>query len=233
MKRILYITVISLVILASCKDESSESKSATDSVIEDSLVADDIDTVLSNETISFLNTAPLSSIAKSKAPNFSWSRFRMTNSWTADSLYTSPFEPSPDYYDRYKPLLKYSPDSTMFIDLDSYNLSIEKDKNGKLFGSEAGPDTEVSLVNVNDRKKTRLVFLGPGSSIEDGSWIDRENLVLMGFQETGDSGTRLPVIWRYHVPTSTFYIYEMPDPKVAKQLMGQWRRERLKGLTIR
>jgi hypothetical protein len=225
--------------LTSCKDQPD--KPADDSTVAagDSISNENIDTVLSDETISFFNRSGFSDFARSKAPGFDWNKFRMTNTWKEDSLLVTPFKPAPDFYQLYKPLLRYSPDSTMFIDLDSYNLEIQKDASGGLVAIESGPDTEVSLVNVKNQKKTRLVFLGPGSSIEDGSWIDGENLVLMGFQESAtnsngaSAGNRVPVLWRYHLPTTTFYVYEMPDPAVARQLMGQWRKERLKGLTIK
>ena len=225
--------IVAALFVTSCKDNSNEVTEGTDTSVDDSVVVENVDTVLSNETISFLNQSGLSAVARSTAPAFNWNRFRMTSSWKEDSLYIIPFKPAANFYDNYKPYLKYSPDSSMFIDLDSYNLSIQKDKSGKLVANEIGPDTEVSLVNVKDRKKSRLVFLGPGGSIEDGSWVDRDNLILMGFQESGDTGMKVPVVWRYNLPTTTFYIYELPDPSIAKQLMGQWRKERLKGLIFR
>ncbi|MET0244626.1 MAG: hypothetical protein ABW174_14205 [Flavitalea sp.] len=199
----------------------------------DSAEVEKIDTVLTGETISFFNGNGFSEFAKSKAPGFDWSKFRMTDTWQDDSLLVTEFRPAPNYYNSYKTFLKYSPDSTMLLDLDSYNLSINRDNAGNLVGIENGPDTEISLVNIKSKKKTRLLFLGPGNSVEDGSWIDNENLVLMGFQESGNGTGRVPVLWRYHLPTTTFYIYEMPDKTVATQLMGQWRRERLKGVKLK
>ncbi|HTE25639.1 hypothetical protein [Flavitalea sp.] len=229
------IAFLAVCIFASCEDKPEPDRvaPASQTAAEDSVANENIDTVLSDETIALFNQSGFSTFAKSKSPAFDWSKFRMMNSWKEDSLYITPFEPASNFYEIYKPYLKYSPDGSMFIDLDSYNLALEKDENGRQVAIESGPDTEVSLVNVKDKKKTRLVFLGPGSSIEDGSWIDNDNLILLGFQESGDAGNKLPVIWRYHLPTTTFYIYEMPDPAVAKQLMGQWRKERLKGLTIK
>jgi hypothetical protein len=232
MKNLSGLIFIAALFIASCEDKPDETD-PSQTAVEDSIANGNIDTVLSNETIALFNQSGFSTFAKSKAPDFDWSKFRMMNSWKEDSLYITPFEPTADFYEIYKPYLKYSPDNTMFIDLDSYNLTVEKDKNGQKIAIESGPDTEVSLVDVKSNKKTRLVFLGPGSSIEDGSWIDNDNLILLGFQESGNASNKVPVIYRYHLPTTTFYIYEMPDPSVAKQLMGQWRKERLKGLTIK
>ncbi len=233
LERLLLITII---IASSCQSGDDKKAGVEETTLHtDSSEVEKIDTVLSGETISFFNESGFSEFAKTKSPGFDWSKFRMTNTWKDTPMVVN-FNPPPLYYDLYKPLLKYSPDSTMFIDLDSYNIKIERNK-GKLTGIEVGPDTEVSLIDTKDKKKTRLVFLGPGSSVEDGSWIDNENLVLMGFQETGDQsaneGNPLPVIWRYHLPTTTFYMYEMPDTQIAKQLMGEWRKQRLKGIQLR
>jgi hypothetical protein len=232
-KNFAIVAIIASVLFASCKNEDEKAAGDTSAGTRAADPATEtVDTVLSDETISFFDQSGFSDFARTKAPAFDWSKFRMTNSWKEDSLFITPFTPAPNYYSAYKDLLRYSPDSTMFIDLDSYNLSVEKDRDGKLIGIETGPDTEVSLINRKDQKKTRLVFLGPGNSIEEGSWIDNENLVLMGFYESNDTGGRLPAIWRYHIPTTTFSIYEMPDSAVASKLMGQWRRERLKGLKL-
>jgi hypothetical protein len=236
----------SLMIFAmSCKDNPDKEADDTEIADADSLDIEKVDTVLSNETISFFNQSGFSEFAKSKSPQFDWSKFRMTDSWQDDSLTVVDFKPAANYFDTYKTLLKYSPDSTRFLDLDSYNIAIDKDKNGRLSGNESGPDTEISMVNVRSNKKTRLLFSGPGSSVEDGSWIDNDNVVLMGFQETApasnaapaqasgsNTGGKVPVIWRYNLTTSTYYIYELPDPKVASQLMGEWKKQRLKGIKL-
>src|SRR5262249_42765844 len=136
----------------------------------------------------------------------------------------------------YGRFLKYSPDSNLFIDMDSYNVDIKKDKKGKWVGTEVGPDTEVSLVDPKTGKKTRLMFMGPGNSVEDGLWLDNNNLVLMGVQDadstqqgsTGKTTGKTAAVWRYNVPTKTFYLYELHNDTTAKQIMGYWRKERLK-----
>jgi hypothetical protein len=214
------------------KKAADTTASNSDTTDADSSDVETIDTVLTSETISFFNQSGFSTFAKDKSPGFDWSKFRMTNTWHEDSLLITDFSPQRDFYTAYKSLLKYSPDSTKFLDLDSYNLSVQTNKGGKLTGAEIGPDTEISMVDVKTGKKTRLIFLGPGNSIEDGSWIDNENLVIMGFQQQGNSDSTTPTVWRYHLPTQTFYTYEMPDPEVARKLMGEWRKQRLKNVSI-
>jgi hypothetical protein len=244
MMKLLTVAGLSLIMFTlSCQDTPDKEAEEADLTEADSVGMERVDTVLSNETISFFNQSGLSDFAKSKSPQFDWSKFRMTDSWQEDSLLITDFRPAPKYFDNYKTLLKYSPDSSRFLDLDSYNIALDKDKNGKLSGNESGPDTEISMVNVKDQKRIRLLFTGPGSSVEDGSWIDNDNVVLMGFQETTAGSTpainsgstttnKVPVIWRYNLPTSTYYIYELPDPKVAAQLMGEWKKQRLRSINL-
>ena len=94
-----------------------------------------------------------------------------------------------------------------------------------------GPDTEVSMVHPKTGQKTRLLFLGPGSSVEDGLWLNNNNLVLMGIQDYGDSLGRTTAVWKFNIPSQTFERYEMHDSARAKQLMGYWRNEKLKELS--
>ena len=151
----------------------------------------------------------------------------MVTSSHEEALFVIPFQPDKSYYDLYGILLKYSPDSTMFIDLDSYNIEIHKDKNGNHSAIEKGPDTEVSLVNLQEKQKTRLVFLGPGNSVEEGGWIDNSNALLIGYRNADSIKIKTAVIWRYHIPTKTFHVYESPETKVGA-LLADWRRDRLK-----
>jgi hypothetical protein len=209
-----------------CNNEpeaDAESRQADDT---DSLEVERVDTLLSGETISFFNQSGFSDFAKSKAPGFDWSKFRIASSWQDDSLLVSDFT-APDNYEVYKRLFRYSPDSSMYLDLDSYNVLIQKDKRGNYVADDSCPDTEVSLVNTRTNKKTRLIYTGPGNTVEDGAWIDSDNLVIMGFQEADSTEDRIPVLWRFNISSNTFYQYEMPDAQVAKQLMGEWRKERL------
>lgn len=231
MKHLVYTCIVVALIVISCKDNVKKEPQAGTVPQEDSLM-ETLDTLLSAETVQSFNTSGFSDYAKKQATGFDWNKFRMTGSWKEDSMLVSPFTPDKDFYTSYGPFLKYSPDSSLFIDLDSYNIDITKDSKGRFIGTEMGPDCEVSLVDVEDSKKTRLVFLGPGGSIEDATWLDNNTLVLMGVQEN-EKGDKTATLWRYHVPTQTYYLYEIPDTAVAGPLMGYWRKERLKKVIIR
>ncbi|MEP7257154.1 MAG: hypothetical protein ABI687_02175 [Flavitalea sp.] len=191
-----------------------------------------VDTTLTNETISFFNRSGYSTFAKARLKDFDWSRFHMVDTWKDDSVTSSRFQPDKTYFDNYGQFLKYSPDSSFALDLDSYNTSITRTKDGKLIGREEGPDTEINLIDLKNKEKKRLVFLGPSGTIEEGGWIDEDNLVLIGFQDAPDETSQVPLIWKYHLPTHTFYLYQSTDTVGVQQKMNSWRKERLKGVII-
>lgn len=230
MKYLIYTCLATLLIAVSCKENAKKEPQAPEAPQEDSVI-ETLDTLLSAETVQSFSTTGFSDYAKKKASGFDWNKFRMTSSWQDDSLLVSPFQPEKDFYTNYGPFLKYSPDSSRFIDLDSYNIDIKKDATGHFIGNGIGPDYEVSLVDVEGRTKTRLVFMGPGGSIEDAVWLDNHTLMLMGVQEN-EKGEKTATLWRYHLPTKTFFLYEIPDTTIAGPLMGYWKTERLKNVVI-
>jgi hypothetical protein len=224
-----YTCIASLVMLCACKSRDEKEAEMTDAD-DSTLVAEMPDSGFTAETIDTFNTTGFSTYAKQRVPQFDWSKFQLSMVWKEDTLMKAAYKPDQKFYATYGSLLKWSPDSSSFIDLDSYNIDITKDKNGKLKGQELGPDSEVSLVNPKTGQKTRLLFLGPGSSVEDALWMDNNNLVLMGVQDYGDSLGKTAAVWRFNIPTQTYTLYEQHDSAVARQLMGYWRRERLKGI---
>lgn len=224
MKCLLQILVLAL-LLGSCKDDASADRQA-EVPGEDS--TERLDTIFSEADLNHLRQLKFSNYAQSNTSAVNWSSFKMVTSSHNDSLIVTKFQPSKAFYDMYGRFIKFSPDSTMFIDLDSYNIEFQKNKTGQQIPLEKGPDTEVSLVDTESGERTRLVFLGPGNGVEDGGWTDNNNVLLVGYHEKDTSKIRTPVIWRYHVPTKTFHVYESSDTSISRTLIN-WRRERLRG----
>lgn len=224
-----YLCLAGLVTISACKSKDEKATDVTDAD-STAVMEEEPDSGLTAETIDSFKTTGFSTYAKQKAPEFDWSKFKLSMTWKEDTMVQSIYKPDKKFYALYGPLLKWSPDSSVFIDLDSYNIDIKKDKNGKFRGTELGPDSEVSLVNPKKGQRTRLLFLGPGSSVEDALWMDNNNLVLMGVQDYGDSLGKTAAVWRFNVPTQTYTLYELHNTAMAEQLMGYWRKERLKDI---
>jgi hypothetical protein len=228
-KRLFYLIAVIAVFAVACRsnEDKKADPPATTAEVPDSTVEELQTDGLSRENIDTFSTMAFSSYAKKQKPDFDWSRFKLEHNWIDSSMYITNWTPGKDFYDRYGRFLKYSPDSSQFIDLDSYNIEIVKDKKGNLVGTEVGPDVEVSLVNPKTGKKTRVLFFGPGNSVEDALWLDKDNVAIMGTEEREKIG-KVAAIWKFNIPTNSFYQYELQDSAIARRLVGYWRRERLK-----
>lgn len=185
------------------------------------------------EAIGSMNNTGFSKYAGTAVSELDWSRFKVTKFWKEEFLVKSSFVPDKKYYEAYGQFLKYSPDSSKFIDLDSYNIDIHKNQKGQLVGTDGGPDTEISLVDVNKKQKMRLVFMGPGNSVEDATWLDNNTLVLIGFQENAAATATNAVVWKFDLMSKMVYLYELDDKELVSKLKDYSRKERLKNVIIR
>src|SRR5688572_25145223 len=123
MKPFIVILLFFMVMAVSCKDRTDKQQAdANEVATEDSIDTERVDTVLSGETLQFFDRSEFSKYARSRIPQFDWSKFRLVNVWKENSMLIQPFRADKNYYKVYGEFLKYSPDSTKFIDLDSYNL---------------------------------------------------------------------------------------------------------------
>ncbi|HUR10626.1 MAG TPA: hypothetical protein VM012_04620, partial [Flavitalea sp.] len=152
--------------------------------------------------------SPVHGKIRKTTPDFAWTKFHMVNTWKEDTVMSQPFQPDPAYIKMQGSLVKYSPDSAYLLDLDNYAVEVKSKRNNAV--KVRGPDTEVALIDIGGKTKTRLLFLGPGGSVEDGGWVDNDTIVLLGMEERSNDGKKVPVIWKYHVPTKSFYLYEYP-----------------------
>ena len=80
-----------------------------------------------------------------------------------------------DFDEVYKPFLVYSPDSTKYVDFDSYQWNIDSDG---FAGFEA--DQKVVLVDLQKKTAEQIAFFGPSFWIEDGFWKNNKEVVLLG-----------------------------------------------------
>jgi hypothetical protein len=230
MKYLVYPTLFSVILFSCNSQDQQNTAEAEETTIDSSQMR--TGTELPENTISMLSNEEIYR-TDGEDEEINWNNFKLTKFWREDSPLVRTFEPTRGYYETYGPFLVYSPDSTHFIDLDSYNVQIRKTSNGKLAGNAQGPDTEVSLVDRNNKKRIRLLFFGPGGSIEDAKWIDNETLLLIGTVEGIKDGELNAGIFRYHIPTKSFQVYETADKKIITHLKGYSSRERLKQVNMR
>ncbi len=227
MKAILLFWILTAFLFAACDSNDKESNSEERSNAARDSIAESNTAVSEDKVMVYMNQSGFSEYIKTRSPQLEWNAFAVTKYWKEENPLRQAFTPDSGYYDLYGPLLKYSPDSTRFIDLDSYNLDLHKDRSGRLIANPQGPDTEVSLIDLNKNQQTRLVFLGPGSSVEDAGWIDNNNLVLIGYQEDDSLTKANAVIWHFNLADQVTHLYEVSDENWVTSIKG-YSRQRLK-----
>ena len=111
---------------------------------------------------------------------------------------------------QYRSYFLWNADSSYALDLVSYNF-LPVTKKGRTTMEEQGPDFETAIIDVNNRKRTRLLFFGSsGGSVLDARWLDNSNLVIAGAVDWESSDSLRPAAWKYNVLEKTWqpFYYE-------------------------
>ena len=108
----------------------------------------------------------------------------------------------PEFDTVYEPFLVYNPSKTLYIDLDSYHWSLDKDGNA-LFEA----DQEINLINLNNQTVERIGFYGPSYRVEDAFWLTDSVFVLLEKSDGDEAGFRL---FNLQENTVTDYVNTQP-----------------------
>ena len=150
-------------------------------------------------------------------PDFSWENF---NKKETDSLQILPGSVlpvwHPDFKSYYRPLLIYSPDSSHYIDIDSY-LWFVIDENASDPEIGYSPDQEINLINFNDSTVNRIAFRGPNQRVEEALWLDKQTISLLENNENG-----IPMISIIKIEQQMVNYYEYPDSVTTTS--GYWQK---------
>jgi hypothetical protein len=142
-----------------------------------------------------------------KNNSINWNKFKLTEFWGVDSLEKRAFVPAADFYKNYASVLRWSPDSSFVLDIGSYGSVLVKDKAGKMSVAGGEPDTEVSMINTNEKTKSRLLFLGASSEIFDSKWIDSSQVAIMGTVDEKGNNMVDTLMWLVDVKQNFFRKY--------------------------
>lgn len=126
----------------------------------------------------------------------------------------------------YYPYFIYNEDSSYAIDLYSYNILLVK-RNGKTVAEEAGPDTEVGLVDLKNKTRQRIYFGGSSSVVLAARWSDRREFFVLTGENIGNNKFH-PSILSYNTETRTISHFEYPDTLNIKPM--EYRQGKLKEL---
>lgn len=125
---------------------------------------------------------------------FRLDNFRYADNWVEDSLIiTQASNLNAQFYKDYKHLLIFSPDSSRVLDMGTYGTQLTRHDNGQVSTVQGEPDSEIAVLDRATRKRRRIFFFGPGTSIEQGFWMNDSTIVLAG--KTEEQNTLKPMIW--------------------------------------
>ena len=145
-------------------------------------------------------------------------------------LMTSSFGMSKDFNEQYGKWLIPSPNKQRVLDLYSYNLVIERDKLGKWNCKGLNSDSEVSVIDPSTKTKTRLLFMGPGTTIENGFWLDDNNVVIVGIGINNQYNAPNPILWQINLITQEIDQFDYLDNLKIPTLDSYLKEQRFKGL---
>lgn len=109
-----------------------------------------------------------------------------------------------DYLKQFESFFMYSPDSSHYIDMDSYNLILEKDSVGTVICKGKALDAEVKLVSLVDSMGTRLLFYGSAGYYETAFWLNDSVIEVFGWENYLEEGALVPVIHHIDVKNALF-----------------------------
>lgn len=195
-----------IVIYTSCNSKNDKEANEASVVMDSSQTAASI--ASEDSTIIFDNTGDLRNLIFTNVKN-NWSRFKLKDYWNGDSLEQKPYEADRNFYNDYDSLLKWSADSSYILDIGTYGMMAVKDKQGKSRLESGEADTEIALLDPKKKLRTRLMFFGPGTSIEAAQWVDSNQVAILGtFDEDADN-KQDTTLWIINAKDKFFKRYEL------------------------
>lgn len=107
----------------------------------------------------------------------------------------------PGFDSTYEPFLIYNPSKTMYLDIDSYNWFLDKEG-----VAQFDADSEINLVNLNDKTVSRIAFYGPSSWVDDAFWMSDSVFVLLE-----NNYENLPSLQVYNLKKKMISTYNYSD----------------------
>lgn len=109
---------------------------------------------------------------------------------------------SQDFNPVYKDFFAFNADSTQYVDIHSYKWNF--DDNGELI---IGPDQEIVLVDIPNKKSERILFYGPSFWVED-AYFKNDSIVVLLENSTDKTPAYQEINLNQNL--SQYYIYKEP-----------------------
>ena len=142
---------------------------------------------------------------------FSLAKFKSADTvYFEGSNYLS-FNKLKDFYPIYRTIIQYSPDSSQFTDIYSYELNLQRDYDRTI--ATTNVEQGISLCNLRTKQWTRILTLGPDDGVEDVYWISNQEFIMAGYS-FDKAKKRRPVIYIASLIENSFTEY-IDDSQVS------------------
>lgn len=161
--------------------------------------------------------------------SFNLSKFKIKDTVPFDNNY----EQNLDYYNEflttYKPIITYSPDSSKFIDIYSYQLNLVK-KDGYYY---ANPDVDQTIFLFDKQKKYwgRIYFGTSSQWIDEVVWLSKTKFILVGITKSSDN-KKTPLILIGDTDKQTLVRFLSTDDNSSQNDKG-YSSQKLKNIKIK
>lgn len=115
----------------------------------------------------------------------------------------------------FRKLFVYSPDSSHYLDLVSYNHLLDK---GKLMPGEA--DQQVVLADTRKGIRKQLMYHGPSQLAEAAGWAGNKTFMISITSRTEDGSAMNAEIMLFRLNDSTYTNFKLDHPIPADALIG-------------
>lgn len=166
------LTVFILIFCFSCKQKDEEnSKMEIETKPTQSISENESEAVLKDTHSKLENWE---AYYKKLDANFDVNKFKFDDNYKLESLSGNvPAVYDEDFDENYEPFLIYNSTKEMYIDMDSYSMTIEGDE------VYFEPDQEINVVNIPKKTVTRIGFYGPSYWVEDAYWKNDHTVILL------------------------------------------------------
>jgi hypothetical protein len=152
---------------------------------------------------------------KQKDTAFSVSHFSKSKEEPLQEQEGKPY--TEEEWQSFAPYFVFSPDHALAIDLYSYgNVPGKAVTDTTLEGGN--PDSEVSLVHVKNKTKTRLLFVGPGTTFQQAAWIGDSVILITGVSDANADNEMKPFLWKIDLRDKTLNPYDYEKDSVHAQI---------------
>ena len=128
----------------------------------------------------------------------------------------------PEFDKTYEPFLIYNPSKSMYLDIDSYNWS--KDKEGV---AQFEADQEVNVVDVKKKTVNRVAFFGPSHWVDDAFWVSDSIFILLQ-----NNDENIPEISTYNLKDNSVFLFRNQEPIQKTDSSYTQSRLEKKGVTV-